>query len=129
MSFLTSLGGYKNTGLLIIRVGLGLSFLLVHEYPKLVGGPESWELIGGAMGNVGVNFYPVFWGFMASFIETVGGLFLLLGLFFRPTCILLAFTMFVAALFHLEAGEGLSVASHAIKMGDRKSTRLNSSHV
>lgn len=117
MALFVSLGKYKNTGLLVLRIGLGLSFLLIHGYPKLVGGPENWKLIGSAMGNVGVNFYPVFWGFMAGFVEAVGGLFLLLGLFYRPTCILLAFTMFMAVLFHLEAGDGLSGASHALKMG------------
>jgi putative oxidoreductase len=117
MSLLGSLGKYKNTGLLVLRIGLGLSFLLLHGYPKLVGGPEKWQLVGSAMGNIGVNLYPVFWGFMAGFVEAVGGLFLLLGLFYRPTCILLAFTMFVAALFHIEAGQGLSGASHALEIG------------
>lgn len=117
MALLSSLGKYKNAGLLVIRIGLGLAFLLLHGYPKLVGGPENWKLVGSAMGNIGVGLYPAFWGFMAGLTEAVGGLFLLLGLFYRPTCIFLAFTMFMAALFHIEAGQGLSGASHALEMG------------
>lgn len=117
MPFLSTLGKYKNTGLLILRIGLGLSFLFLHGYPKLVGGPDKWEKVGAAMGNISVNFYPVFWGFMGGFVEAVGGLFLIMGFFYRPTCILLTFVMVIAAMVHIEAGQGLSGASHALELG------------
>ena len=32
------LGAYRNGGLLLVRLGLGLSFVL-HGYPKMFGGP------------------------------------------------------------------------------------------
>ena len=32
---------YRDLGLLVMRVGLGLSFM-AHGWPKLVGGPETW---------------------------------------------------------------------------------------
>jgi len=116
MALLSSLGKYKDFGLLILRIGLGLSFLLLHGYPKLAGGPEMWNAVGGAMKNIGIDFYPAFWGFMAGLTEALGGLFLLLGLFFRPTNIFLAFTMLVAALNHLAAGDGMAGASHPLEL-------------
>lgn len=116
MALLSSLGKYKDTGLLIVRVGLGLSFLLLHGYPKLVGGPEMWKAVGSAMSHVGIDVFPVAWGFMAGLTEALGGLFLLLGLFFRPASFFLAFTMLVAALNHLGAGDGMSGASHPLEL-------------
>ena len=116
MALLSGLSKYSNVGLLIIRVGLGIMFIM-HGYPKLIGGPEMWEKLGGAMGNVGINFAPVFWGFLAAVAEAGGGLLLALGLFFRPACIALAFTMLIAALVHLTGGEGIMGSSHAIELG------------
>jgi len=115
MALLSTLGKYKNTGLLIIRVGLGLMFIM-HGYPKIVGGPEMWKGVGGAMSNVGVTFVPVFWGFLAAITETLGGFLLLIGLAFRPATLFLAFVMLIASLFHFKT-EGLMAASHAIELG------------
>lgn len=116
MAALSSLSKFKNTGLLLIRLGLGIMFIM-HGYPKLLGGPDRWEAVGGAMGNLGITFLPVFWGLLAALAETVGGICFLLGLFFRPVAIILAFTMLVAALSHLNRGDGLMGASHAIEIG------------
>jgi len=116
MAILDSLGKYRNTGLLILRIGLGIMFM-VHGFPKLAGGPTGWEGLGGSMKVVGIDFLPVVWGFMAAAAEGVGGLLLILGLFFRPVNILLVFTMIIAALVHFGKGDGLSGASHAIELG------------
>lgn len=116
MALLTSLGKYKNTGLLLLRIGLGLSFLLLHGYPKLIGGVKTWEAVGGAMAHIGIDAYPAVWGFLAAITEAIGGLLLLMGFLFRPAAILLAITMFVAALNHLMGGDGITVASHAIEL-------------
>lgn len=116
MAILDSLGKYRNTGLLILRIGLGIMFM-VHGFPKLAGGPTGWEGLGGSMKVVGIDFLPIVWGFMAAAAEGVGGLFLILGLFFRPVNMLLVFTMIIAALVHFGKGDGLSGASHAIELG------------
>ena len=116
MAILDSLGNYRNTGLLILRVGLGI-MMITHGFPKLAGGPADWEGLGGSMKVVGINFLPMFWGLMAAVAEGVGGLFLILGLFFRPVNILLVITMAIAALVHLGKGDGLGGASHAIELG------------
>lgn len=115
MAILTKLGNYKNFALLVIRLGLGV-MMIVHGYPKLLGGPEKWEKLGGAMADLGITFVPVFWGFMAAFAEAVGGLLLIIGWIFRPAAFLLIVTMIVAALKHLNAGDGVSGSSHAIEL-------------
>lgn len=86
---------YRDTGLLFLRIGLGIAFL-AHGIPKLMGGPEVWRGLGQTAGVFGVTAAPVFWGFLAGFNETAGGLCLLLGLLFRPACLILTLQMLVA---------------------------------
>ena len=116
MALLASLGKYRNTGLFIIRLGLGIMFML-HGYPKLLGGPEKWDAIGGSMKHLGITFYPAVWGLLAAATETFGGFLILLGLAFRPVCLLLLFTMIVAAATHLKTSDNYMDASQAIEMG------------
>lgn len=114
MAMLSNLGNYKNFGLLVIRLGLGAMFIF-HGLPKLEGGPEAWKGIGSAMANVGITFWPVFWGFMAALIEAGGGVLLILGLAFRPVCILMLINLIVAAMFHFHKGDGWMGAAHAVE--------------
>ncbi|TZF85964.1 DoxX family protein (plasmid) [Pedobacter sp. BS3] len=116
MALLSNLGKYKNTGLLLLRIGVGIMFIL-HGYPKLAGGPEMWKAVGGAMKNIHITFYPVFWGLMAALTETFGGFLFLIGLAFRPACLLLAFVMLMAAMNHFAMGQGFNEASHPIEAG------------
>ncbi len=103
-------------GLLILRIGIGIMFIL-HGAPKVLGGPEAWEKIGGNMTYLDINFGFVFWGFMAAMSEFAGGILIVIGLFFTPACILLLFTMIVATITHLAGGDGFVTASHAIESG------------
>ena len=114
MAILSNLGNYRNIGLLIIRVGLGIMFVY-HGYPKVLGGPDKWAEIGSTTKYIGIHFAPTFWGFMAACTETFGGFLLVLGLAFRPVCILLLITLIVASLMHLGTGGGLEQAAHAIE--------------
>lgn len=115
MAILDSLGKYRNTGLLILRVGLG-AMMMTHGLPKIMGGPDTWTGLGGSMKVVGIEFLPTFWGFMAAAAEGIGGFLLVLGLFFRPVNMLLVVTMVIAALYHFSKGEGIGGASHAIEL-------------
>ena len=116
MAILAKLGRYQSTGLLLMRVGLG-AMMIMHGYPKLLGGPEKWTSLGGSMKNFGITFYPEIWGFMAAASEGIGGLFLVLGFFFRPSAFLLMCTMIVAASSHLYKGQEFMKSSHAIELG------------
>ena len=92
--------------------------MMIHGFPKLAGGVESWTGLGGSMKVVGIDFFPLGWGFMAAATETFGGFLLLLGLFFRPVILLLLFTMNIACAVHLSTPkEGIMEASHAIELG------------
>lgn len=107
---------YRDIGLLILRVGIG-GMMIFHGAPKMFGGPERWEGTGKAMAVIGIKFLPVMWGFLASFAEFVGGIFVILGLFFRPMSFLIFFTMFIASLRGLARGNGLRGAAHPIEVG------------
>ncbi|HEX6983447.1 MAG TPA: DoxX family protein [Balneolaceae bacterium] len=109
-------GDLQNIGLLILRIGLGI-MLVLHGYPKVFGGPETWTEVGSAMHYLGIDAAPMFFGFMAGVTEFFGGIFLLLGLFFTPTMILLFIVMIVATIQSIGIGDGFSIFSHSIEMG------------
>lgn len=109
-------GEFQNIGLLILRVGLGIMFVL-HGYPKMFGGPEAWTEVGAAMHYLGIDIAPMFFGFMAGVTEFFGGIFLMLGLFFRPTLVFLFIVMIVATIQSIGLGEGFGIYSHSIEMG------------
>ncbi len=113
---LAFLGKYTDFALVFMRVGLG-AMMVFHGWPKLAGGAEKWEQVGGAMAALGITIFPVFWGLMAALAETIGGVLIAIGFLTRLNCIALTFVMCVAAIMHLHAGDGLKVASHAIELG------------
>ncbi|MCC7349447.1 MAG: DoxX family protein [Phycisphaerales bacterium] len=113
----TGLSKYRELGLLLMRVGLGTMFLLVHGGPKLLGGPGLWEKVGQATGHFGIEFAPTAFGFAAGLAESLGGLLLIAGFLFRPACLLLVIVMITAATHHLSQGQGWIGASHAIEVG------------
>lgn len=110
------LGKYRDFGLLLLRLGIGAMFVM-HGLPKLLGGPEKWTQLGGAMQYLGIGFMPLVWGLAAALSEFVGGILLAIGVLFRPACLFLTATMAVAATMHLGKGEGLMGAAHAIELG------------
>lgn len=105
----------QDIGLVILRVGIGIMMIL-HGYPKLMGGVEQWEGLGQAMGVFGITFAPVFWGFIAALTEVAGGIALAVGLLYRPFLILLSIEMVVAAGMHISQGDGLVKWSHAVEL-------------
>jgi putative oxidoreductase len=111
----------RDLGLLIVRLGVGLSFVIFHGYDKMAGGSELWAKVGGAMGHLGIHFAPAFWGFLAALSESVGAALIVLGVFFRPAAAFVAFTMLVAVLNHLNLppdnpAAGWKGASHALEL-------------
>lgn len=115
--FLTFLDRFRDLGLLILRFGIGFMFIIVHGGPKIIAGPERWERVGSAMSSIGIDFLPTFWGFIASFTEFFGGIFLMLGLFFRPSLFFLTFTMFIATMLNFERHGTLAGAAHPLEVG------------
>jgi putative oxidoreductase len=114
MAFLSNFGKYKNFGLLIIRVGLGILFIY-HGLPKLIGGPVRWEKLGAAAGSVGIHFLPMLWGFLCAITETLGGVLVIVGLAFRPVCLLMVINLIIAAAFTFRLSGNFGDATHAIE--------------
>jgi putative oxidoreductase len=98
-------------GLLLLRLGVGGSLLIFH----------GWDKLGANMANLGVQVWPTAWGFAAACAESLGSFLLILGLWTRPAAALIACTLFVAVLRHLNlppeaAGAGWQGASHALEL-------------
>ena len=115
MALFSQLGNYKNFGLFVMRAGLGIMMFL-HGLPKLTGGPSEWEILGQSMGHLHIHFMPAFWGFMCAVTETIGGLFCVLGLWFRLVSVLMLINFIVATLSQLSGGGKILDASHAIEL-------------
>ena len=113
LMFLHHLSKYRDVGLLVLRIGIGVAFM-VHGGPKLLAGPELWE---GIAQGVGIGVLPTFFGFLAAMSEFFGGLLFALGLFFRPACFFLVCTMIGAITSHLGRGDGFSGYSHPLEVG------------
>ena len=103
----------KDIGILILRLGIGISFVFIHGWNKFFGGPESWARIGKAMPSFGIEFLPVFWGFMAALSEFGGGI---VGLFTRTTSFFMGFTMVVAFSKHLINHDPWSKVFYPVEM-------------
>lgn len=106
----------KDVGLLIIRIVIGGTMLAFHGIPKVLKGVENWEKIGSAMHNIGITFMTPAWGFAAIIAECVGAALIILGLFTRPTALVLAFTMLIAFISHLSKGDTLAASSHPLEL-------------
>ncbi len=78
----------KNIGLLILRIVVGGLFL-IHGIQKL----QDMEGTIGFFSQIGLNG---FWAWVAALVETVGGAFLVLGLFVEYAALLLSVVMVVA---------------------------------
>jgi putative oxidoreductase len=100
------LGRFRDAGLFIMRVGIGVLFI-THGWPK-ISDPGMWQGLGMAVGAIGVTppaGVAKVLGFMAALAEFGGGICLVLGFLFRPACILMAFTMVVAMMTHIHKGD------------------------
>jgi putative oxidoreductase len=106
---------HRDLGLLILRVGIGISFMF-HGLPKLLAGPELWAQLGGALGLMGVHFAPTFMGLVASLSEFIGGFLLVIGLFVRPASFFMLNTLIVATIMHLKLGDSFDKYSHALEL-------------
>jgi putative oxidoreductase len=115
MALFSQLGNYRNFGLFVMRAGLGV-MMFMHGINKLTAGPAEWKSLGESMGYLHIHFMPVFWGFMSVVTETIGGLFCVLGLWFRLVSILMVINFTVAALASYAEAHKIMDASHAIEL-------------
>jgi putative oxidoreductase len=93
MAALQFLSKYRETGLLLIRVSLGIIFLMLIT-PVLWSGQSAWDHFGSAMRYLDIKGHYKFWGFVGAVAGCAGGVLMILGLFFRVGVLLaLAITL------------------------------------
>ena len=93
-------------GILILRVFPSFAMFLNHGINKISAGTAKWEKLGSALTDlIGFESLKIFFGFMASYAESLGVLLIMIGLLTRFSSFLLFFTMLVASLKHYFDGE------------------------
>ncbi len=78
---------------LVVRVIAGV-IMAAHGWQKLQGGPANF---GAALANLGVPL-PVFFGYVVTFAELIGGILLIVGLLSRLAALVLTIDLVVAIL-------------------------------
>tara|TARA_B100001248_G_scaffold261719_1_gene253865 strand:+ start:19580 stop:19990 length:411 start_codon:yes stop_codon:yes gene_type:complete len=105
-----------NFGLLLLRILLG-AMMVMHGVPKFLGGSALLTEIGQKMAVLGITFAPLFWGFCAALLETLGGVLLVLGFLFRPTALLFVFMFTVNAYYLCNTGaDFLNATAYPLEM-------------
>ncbi len=105
---------YVDHGLLVLRVGIGLCFIF-HGLGKFMAGTDQLTAVGSAIGSIGISRGYLAFGVIAAGIEVVGGLFVMLGLLFRWSCLALVSMLVVALTMHLHDGEHFGGYSQALE--------------
>ena len=111
----SSLNKYNDLALLFLRLGVGGFMIWLKGWTNLSAGVKQWAKMGNAMQQVEITFVPEVWGFIAAFAQSVGAVFFILGLFFRPAALLLFLTMLIGAIFEVRVNSWGS-AHHALNL-------------
>lgn len=98
-----------NWGMLALRLGIGVMFA-AHGLQKAFGFWGGPGINGFSKMLQGLGFTPpVFWAYLAAYLELLGGIFLVLGVFTRSSAaLLLILIVTAAAKVHLGNGFFLS---------------------
>lgn len=92
-----------DAAILLLRLFIG-PCLIVHGLGKLgIVGPGNMQGFVGWLGSLGVPF-PAVQARLAMAAELVGGLFIVLGLFYRPAALVCMLTLIVAAVIGHKGG-------------------------
>lgn len=107
--------GNYDLALLLLRMGIGFTFM-VHGWPKVSGGKQTWLWYGSQMSLIGVTFVPLFWGLCAALTELVGGACIILGLGMHIVPLIAMFQMVMALIYHFSQNDEFTVYSHALDL-------------
>jgi putative oxidoreductase len=111
---LAFLAKYREAGLLLIRVSIGILFIL-YTASVLIGGPRAWAHFGAGANHFGLHSHFQFWGFLGSLLGCLGGVLMIFGLFFRIG-VLLVLVLAIGHAFSVYEGTGFRVALPSIEM-------------
>jgi len=111
---LTFLAKYREAGLLLIRVSIGLLFIL-YTAPALIGGPKAWGHFGMGASHFGLHSHVQVWGFLGALLGCLGGILMIFGLLFRIG-VLLVLVLAIGHAIAVYEGTGFRVALPSIEM-------------
>ena len=111
---LAFLAKYRETGLLLMRVSVGLLFI-IYAAPALMGGPKAWAQFGAGANHFGLHSHHQMWGFIGSLLGCLGGVLMIFGLFFRIG-VLLVLLLAVGHAISVYQGTGFRVALPSVEM-------------
>ena len=111
---LAFLAKYREFGLLLIRVSIGLLFIL-YTAPALIHGPAAWAHFGAGARHFGLHSHFQIWGFVGALLGSLGGVLIIFGLFFRIG-VLLVLVLAVGQAIAVGKGAGFRVALPSIEM-------------
>jgi putative oxidoreductase len=63
---------YREAGLLLIRISIGLLFIL-YTAPALIGGPAAWAHFGAGARHWGLHSHFQLWGFLDRSLAALVG--------------------------------------------------------
>ncbi|HKP93403.1 MAG TPA: hypothetical protein VJS88_05860 [Chthoniobacterales bacterium] len=111
---LAFLAKYREFGLLLIRLSLGLLFIL-YTAPVLLGGGSAWGHFGAGVRTYGIHSHYQLWGFLGALAGCVGGILMIFGLFFRVG-VLLLLLLALAHAIGLAKASGFRIALPSIEL-------------
>jgi len=111
---LAFLAKYREVGLLLIRISIGLLFIL-YTAPALIGGPKAWGHFGTGASHFGLHSHVQVWGFLGALLGCLGGILMIFGLFFRIG-VLLVLVLAIGHAIAVDRGTGFRVALPSIEM-------------
>ena len=100
------LAKYREFGLLLLRVSLGVVFIIVVA-PVLLGGNGAWSRFGSGIRVLGLHSHFGAWGFVGALLVCIGAILMIFGLFFRLGVL---FCLAVAILHAFGASRNLHTA-------------------
>src|SRR3712207_5123889 len=111
MAFLAK---YREAGLLLMRVSLGVLFVILTG-PVLLAGSARWAAFGSGIRSVGLHSNYQLWGFLGALAGCVGAALMIFGLFFRPGVLLVLAVTLVYTLGVMDGG-GFRAALAAVEL-------------
>lgn len=111
-----SLKNYSDGALLFLRLTLGPLGIYLYGWPALAGGVTRWHAMGQTMKHVGISLAPTMWGFLAASAESVGIVLMIIGVFFRPSCLAVSLTVTVVAAAEYFGSHSLAHSGHEIEL-------------
>ena len=89
---------FSSKSYFLLRLATGFFMCYFHGWSKLMSDSDRWYRLGSTVTEfIGIDALSIPLGFMAAFAESIGSLFIVIGLTTRPMAFLLFFTMLVAS--------------------------------